>query len=965
MKKILFFLTTVFLFISFIESKAQPVNDWKWAYPKPLGITLQWCQMFDANTMYAGGYYGGFAKTTDGGATWFYNASNVNSFTGQEIYVYGGFFLNMNTGFVCGSSGSIQKTTDAGVTWDSVGPGPTSTNYALYFINNNTGFCSGSTTRDISKTTDGGATWTDISGNIAGSSKYCVYAWDANNIIVGTSSGDTYKTTNGGTNWTLYDIGYSATIRAIKFIDANTGFCSGSSGTVRKTVNGGVNWTDASGNIAGSTKYSLYAIDQDIIMVGETGGDIWRTTNGGTTWTEHAMSGGTMYNINFLNSNTGFACGSSTTVKKTTNAGANWTTFSTSGVPSSTFYDVDFYPMSTSTILNQTFASTTFPPTGWTETGTTSIWSRQTVSAYGVGTGSARAYFYGVSSGTGVLTTNTFTATTGEALSFDHAYANYSSPADDSLHIQSSTNGGSTWTTVLLVRCQPFLQTAPNTSGSFVPTASQWASKSFPLPTGTNKLRFNGITDYGNNLFLDNINVGSSPNVFITGNPFAVYKSPIGAPSWDTLGFLSSTQPVTSTYYSTSLATGDAFLTVGAYGLINKRNSASNRQTFRPDWTWMTSTTNAVGVIGNTVIIPTSYSTVWISTNNGTSWDTTRTNTAYSGTLYSVSTVGNNAWVSGSSGKVNKSTNAGATWSEINDIGTYTLYNVNFVDANTGWVFGSSGRCYKTTNGGTNFALQITPGVTSSIYGSSFVNATTGWFVGSSGRVSKTTNGGTNWVAQTSQFTSTLRNIDMVNANTGWMVGYSRCVRKTTNGGTNWDTVAVPFTNASHYGVDFVDEWNGMVTASYGITYRTRDGGTTWIFERTGGISQYGVKMQSSDSGWACSSSGYIFKYKETLTGHNTYTHEVPVTYELLQNYPNPFNPTTTIQFALPKAGMVSLKIYDVSGRLIRNLVNNEGLNEGTFKYIFDGKGIASGVYFYSLIVNDDLIGTKKMVLIK
>lgn len=890
MKKILLFITTVLLLASFVDTKAQAINDWSWSHPRPVGATLRWCQAFDANTWYIVGYNGNFGKTTNAGADWTFMAPGTpggNYATyGYYMTLYDAHFFNMNTGIACGSYGSVIKTTDAGASWTTYYIGSTPTLYSIHFINNNTGFVSGSTTRDVSKTT-----------------------------------------------------------------------------------NGGVNWTDISGNISGSTKYSLYAIDQDIIMVGETGGDIWRTTNGGTTWTENAMSGGTMYCINFLNSNTGFACGSSTTVKKTTNAGATWTTFSTTGVSSSSFYDVDFYPMSTSTILNQTFASTTFPPTGWTETGTTSIWSRRTPSAYGVGVGSARAYFYGVSSGTGVLTTNTFTATTGEALSFDHAYANYSSPADDSLHIQSSTNGGSTWTTVLRVRCGTSLQTAPNTSGSFTPTASQWASKSYPLPAGTNKLRFNARTDYGNNLYLDNINVGSSPNVFVTGNAFAVYKSPIGAPSWDTLPFFSTSQTITSTYYSTSLFNGNSFLTVGAYGLINKRNSATNKQTFRPDWTWMTSTCNAVGVIGNTIIIPTSYSTVWISTNNGTSWDTTRTNTAYSGTLYSVSTVGNNVWVSGSSGKVNKSTNAGATWSEINDIGSYTLYNVNFVNANTGWVFGSSGRCYKTTNGGTNFALQTTPGVTSTIYGSSFADANTGWFVGNSGKVSKTTNGGTNWTAQSSMSTTTLRNIDMINANTGWLVGYDASskmtVRKTTNGGTAWDSLAMPFTRVDCYGVDFVDPYNGMISGSYGTTFRTRDAGTTWDFERTGGISQYGVKMQSSDSGWACSSSGYIFKYKETVTGHNTYTHEVPVKYELNQNYPNPFNPMTTIQFALPKPGMVSLKIYDVSGRLVRTLVNNEGLNEGTFKYIFDGSSLASGVYFYSLLVDDNLIDSKKMVLIK
>ena len=891
MKKLLLFLVTVLLLTSFVNTKAQPVNDWNWAYPKPLGITLQWCKMFDANTMYAAGYYGGFAKTTNGGTTWTYVASNVNSFTGAEVYVYGGWFLNMNTGFLCGSSGTIVKTTDGGVTWDSVAPGPTSTNYDMYFINNNTGFCSGSTTRDISKTTDGGATWEDISGNIAGSSKYCVYAWDANNIIVGTSSGDTYKTTNGGTNWTMHDIGYSATIRKINFIDANTGFCSGSSGTVRLTTNGGVNWTGVN---PGPTGY---------------------------------------------------------------------------------MYDIDFGPSTVATPkLFQNFEATTWPPTGWTNTGTTTIWSRSTAaSGYGTGLASARAYFYGISSGTGILQTLTFTATSaGESLMFDHAYANYSSPANDSLRILSSTNGGSTWTILSKVRCGDSLQTAPNTSGNFVPTAAQWGTKTYVLPTGTNRLRFYGYTDYGNNLYLDNIQVGASGTVtpvYVTGDPFYIYKSMDLGSTWDTLGFLSPTQPITSTYYSTSLSTtGDTIFTVGAYGMMNKRFSASNTVCYRQDWNWWTSTNNAVEVFDNIIMIPSSYSSILRSTNLGSTWDTSKVNYSYSGTLYSISKVNNTtAWVGGSGGHTYYTTDAGASWTESTNNTTSTIYNVNFVNANTGWLFatGATGGIEKTTDGGTTWVNQTATGVTSTIYGSCMLDANTGWLVGNSGKVSMTTDGGTTWTAQTSNYSSTLRNIDMINANTGWMVGYSATVRGTTDGGTTWDTVSLPHTYPSLYAVDFVDEWNGMVVGAYGVTYRTRDAGATWVFENTGTYSHYGVKMMTTDSGFIASSSGYVLKYAEKLTGGNTYTHEVPVNYELSQNYPNPFNPMTTIQFGLPKAGRVSLKIYDVSGRLVRTLVNNEGLNEGTFKYTFNGSDIASGVYFYSLIVNGDLINTKKMVLVK
>ena len=62
---------------------------------------------------------------------------------------------------------------------------------------------------------------------------------------------------------------------------------------------------------------------------------------------------------------------------------------------------------------------------------------------------------------------------------------------------------------------------------------------------------------------------------------------------------------------------------------------------------------------------------------------------------------------------------------------------------------------------------------------------------------------------------------------------------------------------------------------------------------------------------------------------------------------------------------MWTLKVYDITGRVVSTLFNNEGLNAGTFEYRFDGSSLASSMYFYSLIVNGKLIDTKKMLMIK
>jgi parallel beta-helix repeat protein len=74
----------------------------------------------------------------------------------------------------------------------------------------------------------------------------------------------------------------------------------------------------------------------------------------------------------------------------------------------------------------------------------------------------------------------------------------------------------------------------------------------------------------------------------------------------------------------------------------------------------------------------------------------------------------------------------------------------------------------------------------------------------------------------------------------------------------------------------------------------------------------------------------------------------IPKSYALSQNYPNPFNPSTTIEFALPKSEFVNLKIYNILGEQVANLVS-EKLTAGNYKYQWNVSGLASGVYFYKL----------------
>jgi hypothetical protein len=116
-----------------------------------------------------------------------------------------------------------------------------------------------------------------------------------------------------------------------------------------------------------------------------------------------------------------------------------------------------------------------------------------------------------------------------------------------------------------------------------------------------------------------------------------------------------------------------------------------------------------------------------------------------------------------------------------------------------------------------------------------------------------------------------------------------------------------------------------------------------------------------------------------TLTGLKIISNEIPEIYSLSQNYPNPFNPSTKIEIKIPSreaegspwreygvsrgVGLVTLQVYDITGRLIKTLIKQE-LQPGTYEVTFDGSGLNSGVYFYQMRTGN-FTEIKKMILVK
>ncbi len=89
----------------------------------------------------------------------------------------------------------------------------------------------------------------------------------------------------------------------------------------------------------------------------------------------------------------------------------------------------------------------------------------------------------------------------------------------------------------------------------------------------------------------------------------------------------------------------------------------------------------------------------------------------------------------------------------------------------------------------------------------------------------------------------------------------------------------------------------------------------------------------------------------------------IPEKFSLEQNYPNPFNPSTKITYLILERGPIKLSVFDMSGKLIRVLVN-EIKSAGSYSIDFNGSDIASGTYLY-LLENGQNIASKKMILLK
>jgi len=391
---------------------------------------------------------------------------------------------------------------------------------------------------------------------------------------------------------------------------------------------------------------------------------------------------------------------------------------------------------------------------------------------------------------------------------------------------------------------------------------------------------------------------------------------------------------------------------------------------------------NTGWAVGNTgVIVKT--------TNGGNSW--VQQNSGTTTNLFSVSFLNENTgWVAG--GDVNLftfshvfvlgTTNGGSSWDTLfnNHLLNTHLQKV-YLQNSMGYILGKGGNggttegfLLKTTNFGMNWTSSPSPDY-KNYFDIVFKNNNMGWLLtkysndtgGDTASVFRSSNGGVTW---SKMYTRNFLNIYDVHyfdnenilcyGQSFFPAAPGRFILRSSNGGQNWDSTYGPVTG-NYWESDFIDFNTGWAVGTSGI-YKTTNGGAN--FELQLNNPTHSIHFYNSLTGWVGGNNGIIYKtISGGVTGINPISSFIPNKPDLFQNYPNPFNPSTLIKFDIVRKGNVKVFIYDNTGRLIENIIN-QSLSPGTYGIQWNAGSYPSGVYFCRL-ETEDFLQSKKMLLIK
>ncbi|MBS1494799.1 MAG: T9SS type A sorting domain-containing protein [Bacteroidetes bacterium] len=310
----------------------------------------------NTSTGFAMGTGGEIFYTSNSGSNWTCKSSQW----GILPSLYYAKFFDENNGILLGA-GNIIKTSNAGVNWNLYKANCNF--YTGYFLNAQTGYSLAFDS--LVKTTNGGVNWS-LSGNgVFPNGLGSIYFFDESTGFVGDGLGKIFRTSNGGTNWSVQTLNTTTeynSVGSIQFLDSQTGYlfnahqqtcglCPPTYTTVFKTVNAGLNWSSVASFsnvyfnrmkfISASLAYAV-AVDGvykytgtwtkilnlpkstmalDIVLPSTITVEGFRSTDSGLNWTPQDQQEEDVYDMYFVNQNTGYIVGYAGAILKTTNGG--------------------------------------------------------------------------------------------------------------------------------------------------------------------------------------------------------------------------------------------------------------------------------------------------------------------------------------------------------------------------------------------------------------------------------------------------------------------------------------------------------------------------------------------------------------------------------------------------------------------------------------------------------------------
>ena len=647
-----------------------------------------------------------------------------------------------------------------------------------------------------------------------------------------------------------------------------------------------------------------------IICVGEFG-TILKTTDSGQNWNiQNRITENELHKIFFLDSKNGWIVGAVGQTLKTTDGGETW---DLKNPPTSlNLYDIEFTSINKGFVVGENgyIAKTTNGGESWQTLALTqktlfSLQFTDSLNAWAIGDGISRTTNGGVS----WFDADPNLAMYYESVFFVNKDTGWISTVEGK--ILGTTNAGNYWEIIK-------------------PDSAIW--------------------HYSKIQFINNVKgwICSAQNIVNTND---------GGSTWNSVFF-----PDAITLYSLSFIDQINGFAVGLYGEIYKTTDGGVNWKKKFDRVPFFTANSCFFLKPEVGFIGTDGGEIIKTTNAGEDWQMIYDNNDFK--FWDIFFLNDSlGWASGYPSVILRTTDGGNSWVRTYNYFNYYINSIRFTSDSIGWACNHmSGEILYSNDGGLNWVKKILP-VNKYFTKIFFTSIDTAYLMGEEGNILKTTNGGDTWVSRNIITGQGINDIYFTDSNHGWAVGY-QFIAKTTNGGINWTTTPITFMAGTCY---MINELKGWIIGEEGEMIYTLDGGNDWNLSYQ--MTNNGLRdlFFIGNDGWIVGGWGTIFHSTNSgvtfIEEENNLTH--PKDFLLQQNFPNPFNPSTTIQYAISSTQFVTLKVYDLLGREVVTLVNEEKLT-GTYNVEFGVKSLelSSGIYFYKLQAGD-FVETKKMILLK